>query len=157
MPRCKVGIGTPVPTLVTGALAYLVALVAALVVIVSAVLAVLTADTGASTDPTGGAAAPATDDAGFAGIIGLLGIPFQLVALASFGSYDAELQMGFFGTMTLSWRGSPLLITVAMTAVAFLAARLPSGAGARTGRSAPRCGPVSRASASPCSPCSPRA
>ena len=118
----KVGIGTPVPTLVTGALAYLVALVAALVVIVSAVLAVLTADTGASTDPTGGAA-PATDDAGFAGIIGLLGIPFQLVALASFGSYDAELQMGFLGSLSLSWRGLPLLITAAMTVFAFLAAR----------------------------------
>ena len=96
-PLRKVGIGTPVPTLVTGALAYLVALLAALVVIVSAVLAVLTADTGASTDPTGVVGAPATDDAGFAGIIGLLGIPFQLVALASFGSYDAELQMGFLG------------------------------------------------------------
>ncbi|WP_246821630.1 hypothetical protein, partial [Brachybacterium sp. HMSC06H03] len=119
----KVGIGTPVPTLVTGALAYLVALLAALVVIVSAVLAVLTADTGASTDPTGGAAAPATDDAGFAGIIGLLGIPFQLVALASFGSYDAELQMGFLGSLSLSWRGLPLLITAAMTVFAFLAAR----------------------------------
>lgn len=119
----KVGIGTPVPTLVTGALAYLVALLAALVVIVSAVLAVLTADTGASTDPTGVVGAPATDDAGFAGIIGLLGIPFQLVALASFGSYDAELQMGFLGSLSLSWRGLPLLITAAMTVFAFLAAR----------------------------------
>lgn len=122
-PLRKVGIGTPVPTLVTGALAYLVALLAALVVIVSAVLAVLTADTGASTDPTGVVGAPATDDAGFAGIIGLLGIPFQLVALASFGSYDAELQMGFLGSLSLSWRGLPLLITAAMTVFAFLAAR----------------------------------
>lgn len=122
-PLRKVGIGTPVPSLVTGALAYLVALLAALVVIVSAVLAVLTADTGASTDPTGVVGAPATDDAGFAGIIGLLGIPFQLVALASFGSYDAELQMGFLGSLSLSWRGLPLLITAAMTVFAFLAAR----------------------------------
>ncbi|WP_341856314.1 hypothetical protein [Brachybacterium sp. GPGPB12] len=122
-PLRKVGIGTPVPTLVTGALAYLVALVAALVVIVSAVLAVLTADTGASTDPTGVVGAPATDDTGFAGIIGLLGIPFQLVALASFGSYDAEPQMGFLGSLSLSWRGLPLLITAAMTVFAFLAAR----------------------------------
>ena len=119
----KVGIGTPVPTLVIGALAYVVALGAALVVIASAILSVLTLDPGGTPDPTGGAAAPSADDAGFEGLIGLLGIPFQLVALACFGSYDAELGMGFFGTMTLSWRGLPLLITVAMTAVAFLAAR----------------------------------
>jgi len=107
--------------------AYVVALGASLLVIVSAVLAALTLDTG---DLTGGATAPAdgstspSGGGGWRGIVGLVGIPFQLVSLASFGSYDVELSLGFLGTATMSWRGLPLLITVAMVATAFFAARL---------------------------------
>ncbi|WP_157773387.1 hypothetical protein [Brachybacterium vulturis] len=123
----RFGIGNPVPTFAVGALAYLVALGAALLVIVSAVLAALTLDTG---ELTGGGVAPGGDPTspsgagGWRGIVGLVGIPFQLVSLASFGSYEVELNLGFMGNATMSWRGMPLLITVAMVATAFLAARL---------------------------------
>lgn len=123
----KVGIGNPLPTFAVGVLAYIVALGAALLVIISAVLVALTADTG---DLTGGGTVPTDDsaspsgDGGWRAIVGLVGLPFQLVSLASFGSYDAELNLGFFGSATMSWRGLPLLITVAMVATAFLAARL---------------------------------
>ncbi|HEX7352036.1 hypothetical protein [Brachybacterium sp.] len=123
----KVGIGNPLPTFIVGALAYVVALGASLVVIVSAVLAVLTFDTGdltGGTDPIGGAGSSSGGDGGFQMIVGLIGIPFQLVSLASFGSYDLDLSMGFLGSVTMSSRGLPLLITVAMVATGFLGARL---------------------------------
>ncbi|WP_394215421.1 hypothetical protein [Brachybacterium vulturis] len=123
----RFGIGNPIPTFVIGALAYIVALGAALVVIVSAVLAILTLDTGGAagdvTDPLGGSASP-SGAGGWRGIVGLVGIPFQLVSLASFGSYGLELNLGFLGHATMSFRGMPLLITVAMVATAFFAARL---------------------------------
>jgi hypothetical protein len=88
------------------------------------VLSLLTVDTGTTSDPLGGATDSSGDEAGFQGIIGIIGIPFQLVALACFGSYDAKLEMGFLGNLTMSWRGLPLLITVAMLLFAFLAARI---------------------------------
>lgn len=123
----RFGIGNPLPTFVVGALAYVIALGAALLVIVSAIAVVLTLDTGdlagGTTSPTGGATAP-SGDGGWRAIVGLVGIPFQLVSLASFGSYDIELSLGFLGGATMSWRGLPLLITVAMVATAFFAARL---------------------------------
>lgn len=120
----SLGLGTPVPTLVIGAAAYVVALLASIVVIVSIVLAALTSGP-TSSDLTGGATGttPSTGDTGFEGIIGLIGLPFQLVALATFGSYDAQLDLGFLGSATMSWSGLPLLITVAMVLTAFLAAR----------------------------------
>lgn len=119
------GIGNPLPTFVIGALAYIVALGAALVVIASAILTVLTANTDSL---TGGTDLP-TDTGttgsgdGIGGFIALLGIPIQLVSLASFGSYDVEMDLGFFGSMTMAWRGMPLLITVAMVLTGFFAAR----------------------------------
>lgn len=123
----KVGIGNPLPTFAVGAAAYVVALGAALLVIVSAVLAALTLDTGdltgGGTVPTDGSTSP-SGGGGWRAIVGLVGIPFQLVSLASFGSYDVELNLGFLGNATMSWRGMPLLITVAMVATAFFAARL---------------------------------
>lgn len=123
----KVGIGNPLPTFVAGALAYVVALGASLLVIVSAVVSVLTLDmgelTGGAAVPTDGATSPSSGG-GWRGIVGLVGIPFQLVSLASFGSYDVDLSLGFLGSATMSWRGLPLLITVAMVVTAFFAARL---------------------------------
>ncbi|MGO2586272.1 MAG: hypothetical protein ACTH9F_13105, partial [Brachybacterium tyrofermentans] len=123
----KVGIGNPLPTFAVGALAYIVALGAALLVIISGILAALTADTGdltgGGTVPTDGSTSPA-GDGGWQAIVGLVGIPFQLVSLASFGSYDAELNLGFFGNAAMSLRGLPLLITVAMVATAFVVGRL---------------------------------
>ncbi|AXK45893.1 hypothetical protein [Brachybacterium saurashtrense] len=121
----RLGIGNPLPTLVVGALAYVVALGAALVVIVSALLAVFAAGTGDVTggaDPTGGAAP--SDGLGWRGVLGLLGIPAQLVSLASFGSYEMEVDLGFLGSMQMSARSMPLLITAAMVLTAFLGARL---------------------------------
>ena len=122
----RFGIGNPLPTFVGGALAYVMALGAALLVILSAVLAMLTFDTGDVTgstpDPVGDATSPSGSD-GWRVIVGLVGIPFQLVSLASFGSYGAELNLGFLGSTTMGWRGLPLLITVAMVATAFVAAR----------------------------------
>lgn len=122
----KVGIGNPLPTFVVGAIAYVVALAASLVVIASAFLASLSADTGdltggGTTDPTGGAGS--SGGGGAEVILGLLGLPFQLVSLATFGSYEMELNLGFLGNATMSFRGMPLLITVAMVGAAFLAAR----------------------------------
>jgi len=122
----RFGIGNPLPTFIGGALAYVVALGASLLVILSAVLAVFTLDTGdvtgSTTDPVGDSTSPSGVD-GWRVIVGLVGIPFQLVSLASFGSYGAELNLGFFGSATMGWRGLPLLITVAMVATAFFAAR----------------------------------
>ncbi|ASK65267.1 hypothetical protein CFK39_04835 [Brachybacterium avium] len=122
----RFGIGNPLPTFVIGALAYVVALGAALVVIVSAVLAILTLGTGGAaggvTDPIGGSSSP-SGAGGWRGIVGLVGIPFQLVSLASFGSYGLELNLGFLGSASMSFRGMPLLITAAMVATAFFAAR----------------------------------
>ena len=124
----RFGIGNPLPTFVVGALAYVVALGAALLVIVSAVIAALAADTGGlaggTPDPIGGSTSPSGGGDGWRAIVGLVGIPFQLVSLASFGSYDIELSLGFLGDATMTWRGLPLLITVAMAATAFFAARL---------------------------------
>ena len=123
----RFGIGNPLPTFVAGAVAYVVALGASLLVIVSAVLVLLTLDTG---DLTGGTTVPAggsgssSGGGGWRGIVGLMGIPFQLVSLASFGSYDVELSLGILGGITMSWRGLPLLITAAMVVTAFLAARI---------------------------------
>ena len=123
----RFGIGNPLPTFAAGALAYVVALAAALLVIVSAVLTVLTLDTedltGGAGSPTDGSTSPA-GDGGWRAIVGLVGIPFQLVSLASFGSYDVDLSLGFLGDAAMSWRGLPLLITAAMVASAFFAARL---------------------------------
>lgn len=122
----RLGIGNPLPTFVGGALAYGVALGAALLVILSAVLAMLTLDTGdlagGTPDPAGGATSPSGVD-GWRVIVGLVGIPLQLVSLASFGSYGVELNLGFLGTAIMGWRGLPLLITVAMVATAFFIAR----------------------------------
>lgn len=122
----RLGIGNPLPTFVGGALAYVVALGAALLVILSAVLVMLTLDTGDVTggtaDPFGEAASPSGAD-GWRVIVGVVGIPFQLVSLASFGSYGVELNLGFLGSATMGWRGLPLLITVVMVATAFFAAR----------------------------------
>lgn len=123
----KFGIGNPLPTFVAGAMAYVVALAASLLVIVSAVLTVLTFDpgdlTGGTTVPAGGSGSP-SGGGGWRGIVGLIGIPFQLVSLASFGSYDVELSLGILGSITMSWRGLPLLITAAMVVAAFIAARI---------------------------------
>lgn len=122
----RFGIGNPLPTFFGGALAYGVALMAALLVIVSAVAATFVAATGdlagGATDPIGGSTS-SSGGSGWQGIVGLVGIPFQLVSLASFGSYDVDLSMGFLGSVTMGWRGLPLLITVAMVASAFFAAR----------------------------------
>ncbi|MGP9539502.1 hypothetical protein ACT3SP_15960 [Brachybacterium sp. AOP43-C2-M15] len=122
----RLGIGNPLLTFAGGALAYVVALGAALVVILSAVLAMFTLDTGdlagGAPDPTGGSASPSGGD-GWRVIVGLVGIPFQLVSLATFGSYDVELNLGFLGSATMGWRGLPLLITVAMVTTAFVGAR----------------------------------
>lgn len=124
----KIGIGNPLPTFIAGAVAYIVALLASLVVIASAVAAALTADTGDVTggtlDPTGGSTTPSSSDGAFESIVGLLGIPFQLVSLASFGSYEMQVDLGFFGSLTMSWRGLPLLITIAMVVAGFVLARL---------------------------------
>ncbi len=125
----RLGIGNPLPTFAAGALAYLAALGAAIVVIISLVLAVVTAGLpdvgGGVTDPLGGPSTPSgTGGPGFRGILGVLGIPFQLVALASFGSYDIDLALGFLGNISASWRGMPLLITVVMAGTAFLASLL---------------------------------
>lgn len=129
----KVGIGNPLPTFVVGALAYIAALLAALLVIASTVLAVLVGGLG---DATGGATdplAPGFPPTGSGGgdteglgrsLLALIGMPFQLVALATFGSYDLEMELGFFGSLSASWRGLPLLITVVMAGVGFLGARL---------------------------------
>lgn len=122
----KVGIGNPLPTFAVGAAAYVMAFAAAVLVIISLFLTALTLDTG---DVTGGAGMPSdgpaspSDGPGWRGFVGLLGIPFQLVSLATFGSYDMELDLGFFGGMAMGVRGLPLLITAAMVATAFLAAR----------------------------------
>lgn len=121
----KIGIGNPLPTFAVGAIAYVVALVASLVVIASAFIASLSLDTGDLTggaDPTGGAGSSG-GGGGAEVILGLLGLPFQLVSLATFGSYEMELNLGFLGTATMSLRGMPLLITLAMVLAAFLAAR----------------------------------
>src|SRR5699024_10309432 len=122
----KVGIGNPLPTFAVGVAAYVVALVASVLVIVSLFLAALTLDTGAVTGGaglSGGGSAPPSDGLGWRGFVGLVGIPFQLVSLATFGSYGMELDLGFFGSMAVGWRGLPLLITAAMVATAFLATR----------------------------------
>lgn len=125
----KIGIGNPLPTFVIGAAAYIVGLLASLLVIASAFVAALTADTGdlsgGMTDPTGGGATPSSGGGGgFETIVGLLGLPFQLVSLASFGSYDVEVGLGFLGSLTMSWRGLPLLTTIAMVFAGFVGARL---------------------------------
>ena len=122
----KVGIGNPLPTFAVGVAAYVVALVASVLVIVSLFLAALTLDTGDVTGGagmSGGGSASPSDGLGWRGFVGLVGIPFQLVSLATFGSYGMELDLGFFGSMAVGWRGLPLLITVAMVATAFLATR----------------------------------
>src|SRR5699024_3011476 len=72
---------------------------------------------------SGGGSASPSDGLGWRGVVGLVGIPFQLVSLATFGSYGMELDLGFFGSMAVGWRGLPLLITSAMVATAFLATR----------------------------------
>src|SRR5699024_6787606 len=122
----RFGIGNPLPTFVVGGLAYVVALCAALLVIVSAIIAALAVDTGGlpsgASAPTTGPVAP-SGDGGWELLVGLVGIPFQLVSLASFGSYEMTLRMGFLGNATMGWRGLPLVITVAMAGTAFLAAR----------------------------------
>ena len=124
----KIGIGNPLPTFIAGAVAYIVALLASLLVIASAVAAALTVNTDAVTggtlDPTGGSTTPPSTDGALESIVGLLGIPFQLVSLASFGSYEMQMDLGFFGSFTVSWRGLPLLITIAMVVAGFLLARL---------------------------------
>src|SRR5699024_8981027 len=91
-----------------------------------AFVAVLTVDTGGMTGgttiPSDGSSSP-SGGAGWRGILGLVGLPFQLVSLATFGSYVMELDLGFLGRMTMAMRGMPLLITIAMAATAFFGAR----------------------------------
>ena len=128
----RIGIGNPLPTFVVGALAYIAALGASLVVLASLFLAALTGGPNdipsGGTDPLGAPSGPgggsgASPGDGWRVIVGLLGIPFQLVALGTFGSYGMELDLGFLGSAEAGWRGMPLLITVALTATAFLGAR----------------------------------
>lgn len=140
----RVGIGNPLPTFALGALAYVAALLAAVLVIISFVLAGLTADTsslpGGGTDPLGGpSGGGSSGGGGFRGFLGLLGLPFQLVSLATFGSYVMDLDLSILGSMTLVWRGLPLLITLAMVVVGFVGARFAQrrlGSG-RFGRNGP--------------------
>src|SRR5699024_3299440 len=122
----KVGNGNPLPTFAGGGAAYVVAAGASVLVVVSLFLAAPTLDTGDVTGGagmSGGGSASPSDGLGWRGFVGLVGIPFQLVSLATFGSYGMELDLGFFGSMAVGWRGLPLLITVAMVATAFLATR----------------------------------
>lgn len=121
------GIVNPLGALGVAGAAYVVGIVVSVIVLVSGLIGVFISSPqdslGGGSDPLGGGATgdgPGT----FAVLRGIVGLPAQMVASSTFGSYDVQLQLGFMGQAGLSMRLLPGLVTVVIVLTAFLGGRL---------------------------------
>lgn len=117
----RVGIGRVLPTLAVAPVAYVAALIAAAVLEVLIVLAGVVGGAGGETsayteDLTGGT------ETEISGIAAILRTPFQLLALATFGSYGGSATVPLAGEVSASLRFLPFAVTLVLVLVAFLGA-----------------------------------
>lgn len=127
------GIVNPLPAVVASLLSYAAALVSAAIVVVIMVLGLALAGSGSAVGELG--ADVLGTDVALSGIGAALRMPFQLVALAAFGSYGLDVAVPFAGEMTLSLRFMPLLVTAVFLGAAYIGGRF-------VGRRQPGTGPL---------------
>ncbi|MDO5663266.1 MAG: hypothetical protein Q4G40_11260, partial [Brachybacterium sp.] len=123
----RLHLSNPLPHLAVGLASYLAALMVAVLVLVSGIIAAaISGDPGGTTTTPDPGATNGVDDSGLGVLIGLLGLPAQIVALATFGSYylQVDIDFGFGGigsfSATANLRAVPLLVTLALVGTAFI-------------------------------------
>lgn len=118
----SLGITNPLPALIVSAAAYVAALVTAVIVLILTAIGITIA--GSSSGDLGGTRGLPDDvtDA-FDGIASLIRLPFELVAMACFGTYGAGGSIPLVGDVAFGVHLLPALVTAAICAVCWLGGR----------------------------------
>lgn len=124
----RLGIVNPLGGLLVAVIAYVAASIVAVVLAVSTYLAMVlsaSSSSGTTSGPSsgGGTTDPAGGDGAFELLRGILGIPAQLVASGTFGSYRIDVQAGFLLSGGGSTRALPLAITATIVLLGWFGGR----------------------------------
>ncbi|EWS81745.1 hypothetical protein BF93_15425 [Brachybacterium phenoliresistens] len=113
-----IGLVNPLPSLAVAGVGYLVAFIAAVFALLSAGIGVAIVGGGEATGDLGQEVLGAEE--AFTGIGALIRLPFQVVALGTFGSYGLDAMIPFAGEVSMSLRFLPFLVTAALVVTCLL-------------------------------------